>query len=158
MQSPLPNQFLALGNHNRLRLGIASTRRQNFWRLVLDSVALIWWYRDPKKLSRPGYDAICADSTEVFVSAATAWEIATKVRKGRLPEAARLIARFQDYLDEQEFVALPVTVAHAKLGGGLSSLHKDPFDRLIAAQAQIENLPVVTCDAAFQGLGVRIFW
>jgi PIN domain nuclease of toxin-antitoxin system len=127
-------------------------------RILLDSAALIWWYCDPKKLSQPGYDAISAHTTGVFVSAATAWEIATKVRKGRLPEAARLIARFQDYLDEQEFVALPVTVAHAKLGGGLSSLHKDPFDRLIAAQAQIEDLPVVTCDAAFQGLGVRILW
>ncbi|MGO9171388.1 MAG: type II toxin-antitoxin system VapC family toxin [Rhodomicrobium sp.] len=127
-------------------------------RILLDSVALVRWYRDPKKLSRPSYNAIFAENTEVFVSAATAWEIATKVRKGRLPEAARLIERFEDYLKDQEFTPLPVTMAHAKLGGSLSSAHKDPFDRLIAAQAQLEGLPVVTCDSAFQGLGVRILW
>jgi len=119
---------------------------------------LVWWYRAPKKLSRPGYDAIFAKTNEVFVSAATAWEIATKVRKGRFPEAARLIERFDAYLEEQEFRPLAVTMAHAKLGGSLSSLHKDPFDRLIAAQAQIEDLAIVTCDSAFQGLGVRILW
>jgi len=127
-------------------------------RILLDSVALVWWYRDPKKLSRPSHNAIYSENTEVFVSAATAWEIATKVRKGRLPEAARLIERFEDYLNDQDFRPLAVTMAHAKLGGSLSSAHKDPFDRLIAAQAQIEDLPIVTCDAAFQGLGVRILW
>jgi PIN domain nuclease of toxin-antitoxin system len=127
-------------------------------RILLDSVALVWWYRAPKRLSRPGYNAILSENNEVVVSAATAWEIATKVRKGRLPEAARLIERFEDYLKDQDFTPLPVTTAHAKLGGSLSSTHKDPFDRLIAAQAQIEDLPVVTCDAAFQGLGVRILW
>jgi PIN domain nuclease of toxin-antitoxin system len=127
-------------------------------RILLDSVALVWWYRDPKKLSRPSYNAIFEKTSEVFVSAATAWEIATKVRKGRLPEAARLIERFDDYLEDQEFTPLAVTIAHAKLGGSLSSLHKDPFDRLIAAQAQIEDLSIVTCDAAFQGLGARILW
>jgi PIN domain nuclease of toxin-antitoxin system len=127
-------------------------------RILLDSAALIWWYREPRKLSRSSYNAILAKTGEVFVSAATAWEIATKVRKGKLPEAARLVERFEHYLEDQEFTPLAVTMAHAKLCGSLSSLHKDPFDRLIAAQAQIEDLAIVTCDSAFQGLGVRILW
>jgi PIN domain nuclease of toxin-antitoxin system len=127
-------------------------------KLLLDSVALIWWYGGNRKFSRSVRAQIEAGQDEVLVSAASVWEIATKVRQGRLPEAAALIEHFDDYLVEQEFTPLPVTIAHAKLGGSLASPHKDPFDRLIAAQAQLERLPVVTCDPAFTLLGVRILW
>jgi PIN domain nuclease of toxin-antitoxin system len=127
-------------------------------KLLLDSVALIWWYGGNSKFSKSVRTQIESDQYLVYVSAASAWEIATKVRQGRLPEAVALIEHFDDYLIEQEFTTLPVTVAHAKLGGGLASPHKDPFDRLIAAQAQLERLPVVTCDPAFTLLGVRILW
>ena len=127
-------------------------------KLLLDSVALIWWFTGNPKFSRPVRRQIEDGECLVYVSAASAWEIATKVRQGKMPETISLITHFDDYLAEQEFLPLAVTMAHARLGGSLASPHKDPFDRLIAAQAQVEGMPVVTCDAAFQGLGVRILW
>jgi PIN domain nuclease of toxin-antitoxin system len=126
--------------------------------ILLDSMALVWWYKSPALLSKKAYTAIGNQTTAVLVSAATAWEIATKVRKGKLPEAQTLIDRYDAYLEEQNFQSLSVSALHARLGGSLASPHKDPFDRLIAAQAQAEAVPVVTCDPAFQMLGVRIFW
>jgi PIN domain nuclease of toxin-antitoxin system len=127
-------------------------------KLLLDSVALIWWFTGNPKFSKPACRYIEKGEYQVYVSAASAWEIATKVRQGKMPEAVSLIAHFDDFLAEQDFIPLGITMAHARLGGSLASAHKDPFDRLIAAQAQIEDMPVVTCDAAFQGLGVRILW
>jgi PIN domain nuclease of toxin-antitoxin system len=127
-------------------------------KLLLDSVALIWWFTGNPKFSKPVRRYIENGEYQVYVSAASAWEIATKVRQGKMPEAISLIAHFDDFLAEQDFIPLGITMTHARLGGSLASAHKDPFDRLIAAQAQIEDMPVVTCDAAFQGLGVRILW
>ncbi len=127
-------------------------------RLLLDSVALIWWFTGNRKFSKPVRGLIEDEEGQVYVSAASAWEIATKVRQGKMPEAISLIEHFDDYLAEQDFIPLAIGVHHARLGGSLASAHKDPFDRLIAAQAQIEGLPVATCDAAFQTLGVRILW
>ncbi|MGO8952933.1 MAG: type II toxin-antitoxin system VapC family toxin [Rhodomicrobium sp.] len=127
-------------------------------KLLLDTHALIWWFEGNQSFSPRVRKLIEERQREIAVSAISAWEIATKVRKGKLAEARELIENFEDFLREQEFIPLPVTMAHAKLGGSLASPHKDPFDRLIAAQAQAEDVPVATCDPAFQTLGVRIFW
>ncbi len=126
--------------------------------LLLDTHALIWWLFDNPKLSRAARARLAAGEDPVYVSAASAWEIATKVRIGKMPEGRALAENFGLYLQLQSLQALPITVDHARLAGAISSPHKDPFDRLIAAQAQIENLFVVTCDSAFQGLGVSILW
>ncbi len=126
--------------------------------LLLDTHALIWWLFDNPKLSRAARARLAAGEDPVYVSAASAWEIATKVRIGKMPEGRALAENFGLYLQLQSLQALPITVDHARLAGAISSPHKDPFDRLIAAQAQIENLFVVTCDPAFQGLGVSILW
>ena len=127
-------------------------------KLLLDTSALLWWYKEPALLSRNVYAAIFEERWQIYVSAASAWEIATKVRLGKLPKAARLIERFDRYIAEQNFLAISITTHHARLGGGLASPRKDPFDRIIAAQAQIEDMPIATTDKAFETLGVRIFW
>ncbi len=127
-------------------------------KLLLDTSAFLWWYKAPQFLSPNVRQVLSEQKWRIYLSAASAWEVATKVRLGKLPEAARLIERFDDYLEEQNFVAIPVSTTHARLGGSLASPHRDPFDRIIAAQAQIEDMPVATTDVAFQTLGVRIFW
>jgi PIN domain nuclease of toxin-antitoxin system len=126
--------------------------------LLLDTHALVWWYFDHPKLSQAARARIAASEQTVYVSAASAWEIATKVRMGKMPEGRALAENLPVYLRAQAFQPLAVSIAHARLAGSISSPHKDPFDRLIAAQAQSESLAVVTCDPAFESLGVRIVW
>jgi PIN domain nuclease of toxin-antitoxin system len=92
------------------------------------------------------------------VSAASAWEIATKVRLGRLPSAADLVQDFAVDLEQQRMEVLPITAAHAIRAGLLPGPHKDPFDRMLIAQAQAENIPIVSNDVALDGYGVRRLW
>jgi PIN domain nuclease of toxin-antitoxin system len=126
--------------------------------LLLDTHALIWWYFDNPKLSQVARSRISADDERVYVSAASAWEIATKARTGKMPEVAALAENFSTYLQHQSFHPLSISIVHARLAGAITSDHKDPFDRLIAAQAQSEGLGVVTADPAFRNLGVPIVW
>jgi PIN domain nuclease of toxin-antitoxin system len=92
------------------------------------------------------------------VSAASAWEIATKVRLGKLPTAADLAADFIGWLDREGFHALPVSAEHAIRAGLLPGAHKDPFDRMLIAQAQAENMPIVSKEKVFDHYGVRRIW
>jgi PIN domain nuclease of toxin-antitoxin system len=112
---------------------------------------------DPR-LSAKARAAVGAESTEAFVSAASAWEIATKVRLGRLPEATRLTHRLPESLAEQNFKLLAISIEHGRLGGLLATQHRDPFDRILAAQALLEDMPLVTNDPAFAGFGVKLLW
>ncbi len=93
-----------------------------------------------------------------MVSAASAWEIATKVRLGKLPEAAELAADFAGYLAREGFEAFPVSVEHAVRAGLLPGPHKDPFDRMLIAQAQAENIPIISNNAAFDDYRVHRIW
>ena len=102
--------------------------------------------------------AIADLDNDVFVSAACAWELATKVRRGRLPEAERLVADFHDLLDQEQFEPLTVTTRHALLAGGLPGDHIDPFDRMLVAQAIIETMRIVTLDPAIALLGATTIW
>jgi PIN domain nuclease of toxin-antitoxin system len=92
------------------------------------------------------------------VSAASAWEIAIKVRLGKLPSAEDLLSDFQGQLEREGFQPLPVTVGHGIRGGLLPGPHKDPFDRMLIAQAQAEHLPIVSNEKAFDAYGVRRLW
>jgi PIN domain nuclease of toxin-antitoxin system len=112
---------------------------------------------DPR-LSRRARVAIESGGDEVRVSAASAVELATKVRLGRLPEAAPLTHRLAECLAEQEFRSLPISIEHGRAAGLLPGDHRDPFDRMLAAQALLEDLPVVTNDPALRGLGVKVVW
>ena len=127
-------------------------------RILLDTHALLWWMAGDQRLSPTARAAVGAESTEVFVSAASAWELAVKVRLGKLPEAARLTHRLSESMAEQNFKPLPINLEHGRLGGLLPGQHRDPFDRILAAQALLEDMPLVTNDAAFAPFGVRVVW
>jgi PIN domain nuclease of toxin-antitoxin system len=94
----------------------------------------------------------------VHVSAVVAWEIANKVRTGKWQDAKPLLDRFFDIVTEEGFLPLPITLEHAHLAGSLPGAHRDPFDRMLAAQAQIENMPLVTADPVFRAFGTRVLW
>jgi PIN domain nuclease of toxin-antitoxin system len=125
--------------------------------LLLDTHALLWWLAGDRRLSAPARRAIENDENAVFVSAASAWEISTKHRLGKL-DAAAIAGRLGALLTSQGFESLDMTVNHAERAGALPGEHRDPFDRMLAAQAQAENLTLVSNDAAFDGYGVALLW
>ena len=126
--------------------------------LLLDTHALLWWLLDSPELSATARAAIAAPDQRVLVSAASAWELATKFRIGRLPEAEDIVANLPQYLRKQRFEALPISVEHALAAGQLPGPHRDPFDRLLIAQAQIERAAVVTVDGVFGEYGAIVVW
>ena len=127
-------------------------------RLLLDTHALIWWLAGDEALSRPARDAITDEANSVAVSAATAMEVATKFRIGKLPGAALLAHDFEAIAAAQGFVELAITVHHARLAGEMNIAHKDPFDRLLIAQAQAEDMALVSNEALFDGFAVKRLW
>jgi PIN domain nuclease of toxin-antitoxin system len=127
-------------------------------RILLDTHALLWWMIGDPRLSPKARAAVGAEEAEVFVSAASAWELAMKVRLGKLPDAARLTHRLTESLAEQNFKPLAIAIEHGRLGGLLPGQHRDPFDRILAAQALLEDMPLVTNDAAIAGFGVKVLW
>jgi PIN domain nuclease of toxin-antitoxin system len=127
-------------------------------RVLLDTHAVLWWFTDDPALPH-GIQALIDDpSNAILVSAASAWEICTKVRIGKLPTGHMLCEDFSGYLQRYHFSPLPISIEHGRLAGRLSGPHKDPFDRMLAAQALVEDAPLVTNDPAFAGLGVRTVW
>jgi len=127
-------------------------------RLLLDTHALLWWLADPKQLSAKAYAAIGDPEHQVLVSAASAWELATKVRLGQLEMAQRLLSELPDFLASQGFELLPIQFTHGLRAGGYPQAHRDPFDRLLAAQAELENLTLVTLDPALQAFPCQRLW
>jgi PIN domain nuclease of toxin-antitoxin system len=127
-------------------------------RLLVDTHALLWWFNDDRKLSRPARRAMAESTNILLVSAASAWEIATKVRLGKLTGAEDLVADFIGLLQRGNFDVLNITPDHAIRAGLLAGPHRDPFDRMLAAQAQAEGLPIVSNDLAFDAYGVRRIW
>ena len=109
-------------------------------------------------MSRKARAAIERKNAEVYVSAATAIELSTKVRIGKLPQAALLTHTLAAALNEQGFLALPVSLEHGRLSGLLPGSRRDPFDRIIAAQSLLERMPVVTGDTALATFGIEIVW
>lgn len=127
-------------------------------RLLLDTHALLWWFTDDPRLSTHARAAITDDKNEILVSAASAWEIATKHRLGKLPEAGGAISSFDALVAADRFDHLPVNRLHGLAAGGYAVDHRDPFDRMLAAQAKIEGLTLVTNDPAMSLLGVEVLW
>jgi PIN domain nuclease of toxin-antitoxin system len=127
-------------------------------RLLLDTHALLWWLADDPSLSVAARKLIGRPNNSVLVSAASAWEIGTKVRLGKLPGAEDLAADFAGFLIRERFEQLPIAVEHGIRSGLLPGPHKDPFDRMLAAQAQTENLPLISNDAVFDTYNVRRLW
>lgn len=127
-------------------------------RLLLDTHALIWWWKDDPVLPATARKAMTAPNSTVYVSAATGWEMATKVRKGQLPEMADRMPDFEDHVRQDGFELLAVEADHGVRGGLLPGSHKDPFDRLLAAQALIGKLTLVTCDREIAAFGCEVLW
>jgi len=127
-------------------------------RLLLDTHTLLWWLDGDRHLSKGARRAIADSDNAVLVSAASAWEIATKVRIGKLPGAVDVAADIPGCLASQRFQSLDISVLHAQRAGRLPGQHRDPFDRMLIAQAQIEDLAVVTNDEIFDRYGVTRLW
>ena len=125
-------------------------------RLLLDTSALIWFLDDDQALSHKAKAAIEDPAAVVYVSAVSAYEIELKRTFGRAMPA--LPADLGAALVASGFVFLPITFAHAAAAGRLSMTHKDPWDRLLIAQTQTENMPIVTPDPAFAAFGCRVLW
>ncbi|MCF7968418.1 MAG: type II toxin-antitoxin system VapC family toxin [Methylococcaceae bacterium] len=125
---------------------------------IFDTHALLWWWTDDPALSPRVRDLISDETNEFLVSAASAWEIATKYRLGKLDIGRDAVARFDELVTLDGFSHLPVSYLHALRAGGLLSEHRDPFDRMLAAQSLIEGVPLVTRDSAFDALGTATVW
>ncbi len=127
-------------------------------RVLLDTHAFLWWITDSEKLSARARRVIAAADNEVFFSAASGWEIAIKARLGRvvLPEDPERFIPAQ--LDANGFQILPVHLRHALRVSALPDLHRDPFDRLLIAQAALEGLTILSGDKQLSGYSVKVVW
>ncbi len=126
--------------------------------LLLDTHAFIWWMANDPKLSRLAYAEIAVGESDVFISAATVWEIATKHRLGKLEVDDDLASSMETAIAKQNFLGLPVTLAHAQRAGALPGPHADPFDRMLIAQAMTEDLTLVSNERPFDLYGVKRLW
>ncbi len=120
-------------------------------RVLLDTHALLWWLADDPSLGSKAREVIASPDNVVFVSAASAWEIAIKKSLGKLKAPGGLDA----IVEEEGFDCLPIDTFHAEQAGSLPALHRDPFDRMLVAQAQAEGLSIVTSDPVIPAYGVR---
>ena len=119
---------------------------------------MFWWLEAPEQLSKRSFEAVAAVDAEVFVSIASLWEMANKVGLGKWPEARQLVADFETEMAREGFLVLPISLAHVRAAGLMQSPHRDPFDRLLAAQAMIEGLTLVTADPKAGALGAAVLW
>jgi len=122
-------------------------------RLLLDTHAFLWWLDDNPKLGKAAREAIADETSLVHVSAATIWEIAIKAQLGKIDPGTD---RIDQEIPANNFVELPISAQHALRAGNLPPHHHDPFDRMLIAQSQVEDLIVVTHDEVFQSYGIKI--
>ena len=127
-------------------------------RLLLDTHALLWWWTDDARLSRRAKAAMGRASSEVFVSVVSAWEIATKHRLGKLPGRPDVVQRFAELIAADGFTPLPVNLRHALHAGSYTQNHRDPFDRMLCAQSELESMALVTTDAALAQFTCQTLW
>jgi len=127
-------------------------------RLLLDTHTLIWVMNNDLRLGRAARAAVSSPANSAFVSAASIWEASIKFRIGKFPEAAVLVDNPRKVLDSLDMEDLPISIEHARLAGSLVGTHNDPFDRMLAAQALLEGLTLVSADLVFDDLAVARLW
>jgi PIN domain nuclease of toxin-antitoxin system len=127
-------------------------------KLLLDTHAVVWWWLDDPRLPAKARGAIADSRNTVCVSAASAWELATKNRVGKWPEVETIIREFASLLRRSRFAPLPISVEDARVAGGLAGPHRDPFDRMLIAQSKGEGAALVSCDAVFRDFEVDLIW
>jgi PIN domain nuclease of toxin-antitoxin system len=127
-------------------------------RALLDTHTLLWWASDDESLTPVARSAIANKTNDVFLSAASTWEMAIKIAIGKLTLSLPLASFVLSQISQHEFKPLPITHTHTYQVRDLPPFHRDPFDRLLIAQAMVENLVILTADEAFQPYGVAILW
>ena len=127
-------------------------------RVLLDTHTLLWATLSPSFLSRQASAIIADERNVIFVSAASAWEIATKVRLGKLPGAEAIERDFLEVMDLAGYTLLSIDVQSALRAGRLTAQHRDPFDRMIAAQALASDIPILSTDSRLDAFGIRRIW
>jgi len=125
---------------------------------LLDSHALLWWWFDPDRLSTAVRELLGDPVTPVLVSAASIWELSLKHHQGKLPELNGAIADLPGLLQADGFGALPISLAHGMRAGGYSQPHRDPFDRMLAAQAELDRLVLLTADPQLSTFPCQTLW
>ena len=125
---------------------------------LLDSHALLWWWFDPDRLSTAVRELLINPSTPVLVSAASVWELSLKHHQGKLPELSAAITDLPGLLQADGFEALPISLAHGLRAGGYSQPHRDPFDRMLAAQAELDRLVLLTADPQLSTFPCQTLW
>jgi PIN domain nuclease of toxin-antitoxin system len=125
---------------------------------LLDTHAALWWWTDLPKLGRVALAAIEEAATPIFVSTVSGFEIALKWRLGKLPNLGDPRDSYEPLMMRNRFIDLPISAAHAVRAGTLDGAHRDPFDRLIAAQALMEDLTVITRDPEIAAFGCKVLW
>jgi PIN domain nuclease of toxin-antitoxin system len=147
---------MAIRSLRQLENALVMSRRSDERALLLDTHALLWWAAADKALSKKVARLLEEQDVTVFASAATTLEIATKVRLGKLkwtsPDSV------ETYCIGQGFELMPVTFAHAQRAGSWPQEHGDPFDRLLAAQSQLEDMPLATNDPKIKAFGIKTIW
>ena len=125
---------------------------------LLDSHALLWWWFDPDRLSTAVRELLGDPATPVLVSAASVWELSLKHHQGKLPELSGAFADLPGLLQADGFEALPISLAHGLRAGGYSQPHRDPFDRMLAAQAELDRLVLLTADPQLSTFPCQTLW
>jgi len=123
---------------------------------LIDTHVLLWWLFNDPKLCNISRDILKNPQNNIFVSSASAWEIATKHRIGKMPEAEELLANYEILLKEIGFTELSVSTKHALKAGSIEVDHRDPFDRMLMAQAEIESMPIITYDKVFHKTSLNV--
>lgn len=132
--------------------------RQVVVRALLDTHAFLWWIADSGRLSGAAHSAIADEMNDIIVSAASAWEITTKYRLGKLPGGEAVAIDISDHIIGQGFEEMAISVADAERAGRLPGPHRDPFDRMLIAQALAQGLTVLSVDEVFDRYGVNRLW
>ena len=126
-------------------------------RLLLDTHTALWWLDSPQKLGKIGYSLIASPDNEILISPIVPWELAIKVNSGKMPPHV-FVTDFADVLRRQNFTSIQIDPSHANRSGLLPFHHRDPFDRLLAAQSLELGVPIVSIDKVFDRYGIERIW
>ncbi len=126
-------------------------------KILLDTHALIWWFNEPAKLSPKAFSILRSPGNTVLISAAVAWELAIKVNLGKV-DALSFISELANHTAREGFTELPINIGQAVRAGLLPRRHRDPFDRLLVAQAQDLNVPILSADRTLDQYDVKRLW
>ena len=128
-------------------------------RVLLDTHAILWWWTDPDQFRKSTLAKLCRRETEVLISCVSAYELALKEKSGKLPLPKGLLDDFDEIIRDERWTPLSLTVEHCQIAGRLKTPHKDPFDRLIGAQALAEKATLITTDPAFATFpDLKVLW